>query len=128
MLKPPLVFAVLLVAIGPAFGLTYEQAGENLTYFVYAQQAARHCEQKGVHAESSLGLWRSMHTRALNESVAAVKAKGKSEGLDSAGQDYLVSEVLAEIRIKVNGSISKNTVPCADFKAWLDGMNSRIKQ
>lgn len=127
MLKIALALAAL--SFGSfAFALSFEEAGENLTYFVYAQQAAAHCEEEGVRARVNLSAWSSKHKESMTASMDAVKARGKRAGLDAAGQDQFLAVVLGRIGKETRDSINRKGVYCQDFGAVLNGLTHFLKQ
>jgi hypothetical protein len=124
-----LFFVTLALTPKYVLALSYEQAGENLTYFVFAQQGAMHCaETRGTQTRANLEVWMSRHSQTFGESIAAIQAKGRSKGFTETEQDLLVTEVRSEVERKVKASIKRNGVPCQEFQSWLDGLSKLIKR
>ena len=49
------ILALIVLPVYPALALTYEQAGENLTYLLSAPLAAKRCAGNGTPVDATFG-------------------------------------------------------------------------
>ena len=120
--------ALLLLISRPAFALSFTDAAENLLYFEYASLSADYCEQRGYPSRSVFSAWQRKYVHVQRESVQRILAEGESRGLVKNEQDQVLSEAVANHRKTASENIAKKGVPCAKYRAFLDGYHELLKK
>lgn len=120
--------ALLLLSFRPAVAMSFKEAAENLLYFEYAAMSADYCEQQGYPSRPLFSAWQDRHANVQSESIKRVLAEGKNRGLMKDKQELVLAEAIENHRKLVSNSISKNGVPCAKYRAFLDGYHQLLKK
>jgi hypothetical protein len=120
--------AILLLTFRPAFALSFKDAGENLLYFEYASLSADYCEQRGYPSRSLFSAWQQKYVHLQKESVKRLLVECESRGLVKSEQDQVLSEVITNHRRAASENIAKKGVPCAKYRAFLDGYQELLKK
>ena len=122
------IAALLSLTFRPAFALNFKDAAENLVYFEYASLSADYCEQRGYPSRSVFSAWQQKYLHVRRESVQRILAEGESRGLVKNEQDQVLSEAVANHRKTASENIAKKGVPCAKYRAFLDGYHELLKK
>ena len=122
------IAALLSLTFRPAFALNFKDAAENLVYFEYASLSADYCEQRGYPSRSVFSAWQQKYIHVQRESVQRILAEGESRGLVKNEQDQVLSEAVANHRKTASENIAKKGVPCAKYRAFLDGYHELLKK
>jgi len=120
------IAALLLLTCRPAFALSFKDAAENLFLFEYALQSADYCEQRGYPSPSIFLVWQPKYVHLQRESVKRILEEGESRGLVKSEQDQLLSEARALHRKTAAENIGKKGIPCAKYRAFLDGYHELL--
>lgn len=122
------IVALLALSFRPAFAISFKDAAENLLYFEYAALSADYCERLGYPSRSLFSTWKQKYAHMQNESVKRILAEGESRGLAKSEQGQVLSEAIENQRKLASDSIAKNGVPCAKYRAFLDGYHQLLKK
>lgn len=122
------IAAFLLMSFRPAFAMSFKDAAENLLYFEYAAMSADYCEQRGYPSRSLFSAWHQKYVHVQAEAVEGVLAEGKSRGLTQSEQNQVLAEAIKNHRKLASDNIAKSGVPCAKYRAFLDGYQQLLKK
>jgi len=122
------IATLLSLTFRPAFSLSFNDAAENLLYFEYASLSADYCEQRGYPSRSVFSTWQQKYAYVQRESVKRILVEGESRGLVKGDQDLVLAEAIANHRRIASENIAKKGIPCAKYRAFLDGYNELLKK
>ena len=115
------IAALLTLTFRPAFALSFTEAAENLLLFEYSSQSADYCEQRGYPSRSIFLAWQPKYVHLQGESAKRILLEGQSRGLVKSEQDQVLSAAMTLHRKTAAENIAKKGIPCAKYRAFLDG-------
>lgn len=117
-----------LLSVRPAFAISFKDAAENLLHFEYVSLSADYCEQRGYPSRAVFTAWQQKYSPVQRESIKRILVEGDSRGLVKSEQDQILSEAVANHRKLASENIAKKGIPCAKYRAFLDGYHELLKK